>query len=172
MNRVLGIYFCLGLILTSCAHTGAAQQRSPIASNGDTIIVADSAKLNVRVKIITHEMQIGIPSDKRPDVIRSGCTYSRYPCSVVDYIDISVGGKPLFIPRSVFCDLSDLNTADVRIDQKKSILTLTGGDASESYIVKIEFDTERVKRRSKYWSEYSKDEPSEETSYQDQILGD
>jgi hypothetical protein len=160
------------MLLISCLHAETVQKRTPIASNGETVIVSDVAKLNVQVKVMTHEMQIGIPSDKRPDAIRSGCTYSKYPCSIVDYIDVVVNGKPIIVPRSVFCDLSDLNTAEVRIEQKKSILMLTGGDASESYIVKIEFDTERVQHRSKYWSEYSKDEPSEETIYHEQIMGD
>ena len=121
---------------------------------------------------MTHEVQIGKPSDKRPDVIRSACTYSKYPCSIVDYIDVSVNGTPIIVPHSVFCDLTDLNTAEVRANKNISVLILTGGDASESYIVKIEFDKDRVKRRSKYWSEYSEDEPSEEIIYHEQIMGD
>ena len=172
MRQVIKIFVCfLYILLASGLHAETVQQRMPVASNGETVVVADSAKLGVRVKIRTHEVQIGKPSDKRPDVIRSGCTYSKYPCSIVDYIDIAVNSKPIIVPRSVFCNLADLNTAEVRIKQKEAILTLTAGDASESYIVKIEFDTERVKRKSEYWSEYSKDEPSEETTYHKLILG-
>jgi hypothetical protein len=144
-------------------------KRTFIAPNGETAIVASSQRGDVKVLVRTHEMQIGEPSEERPDVIRSNCTYSRYPCSIVDGIDIFVNTKPIFVPRSVFCDLADLNWAEIRIGQKESTLTLTGGDASESYIVKIEFDAKQVKRR-RTWSALIPDKPSEETIYHRLIL--
>lgn len=171
MRQVLSIFVFSVILWSFGAYAGTTQQHTAIASKGKTVIVAKSAKFNVRVIIKTHEVQIGKPSDKRLDVIRSSCTYSRYPCSIVDYIDIDVNGKAIVVPRSVFCDLSDLNAAEVQINRGDAVVTLTGGDASESYMVKIEFDTEHVKRKSEYWSEYSKDEPSEETTYHKLILG-
>lgn len=171
MRQLLTIFMCSCFLWASTSYAGTAQQRMSVASKGETVIVDKSEKLNVRVTIKTHEAQIGKPSDKRPDVIRSSCTYSRYPCSIVDYIDIVVNGKPIIVPRSVFCDLADLNTAEVRIGQNESILTLIGGDASESYLVKIEFDTERVKRRVTA-SGMLPDEPSQETIYHIRVLGD
>jgi hypothetical protein len=136
---------------------------------GDTVIVAKSAKLNVQVTITTHEEQIGKPSDPRPDVIRSNCTYSKYPCSIVDGIGIAVNDKSIFVPRSVFCDLADLNTAEIKIGEKESILTLVGGDASESYVVKIIFDSGRVKRRVKE-SGMLPDQPTQETTYHRRVI--
>ncbi|MEW5950237.1 MAG: hypothetical protein AB1711_12630 [Thermodesulfobacteriota bacterium] len=197
MKQAFGIFSCLWIILISGLHAETVQQQTPltskgkvvivdkstgagilimpgqaiVASKGETVVVAKSAKFNVQVKIRTYEVQIGKPSDKRPDVIRSSCTYSKYPCSIVDYIDIIVNDKAILVPRSVFCDLADLNTAEVKIEQKKAILTLTGGDASESYIVKIEFDKERVKRRVTS-SGMLPDEPSQETIYHLPILKD
>lgn len=171
MRRVLTISVCIYILWASASYAETTQQRTPIEAKGETVVVAKSAKLNIRVTIKTHEMQIDKPSDKRPDVIRSSCTYSRYPCSVVDYIDILVNGKPIIVPRSVFCDLADLNTAEVQIKQEDAIIVLTDGDASESYIVKIEFDTERVKRRVTA-SGMLPDEPSQETTYHIRILGD
>jgi hypothetical protein len=165
MRQILKIVVCLQILLAAGLHAATVQQSKPVASKGVTVIAAKSDKLSVRVKIITHEVDIGKPSDKRPEVNRSSCTYSRYPCSIVDGIDISVNGKPLFVPRSVLCDLADLNTAEVRIEQNKSILTLTGGDASESYIVKIEFDKDRIKRRSLAPGEGLPNEPLQETIY-------
>ncbi len=140
-----------------------------MASKGETVVVGKSPKINVQVKIGTHEVQIGNPSDERPDVNRASCTYSQYPCSAVDYIDIAVNDKAIFVPRSVFCDLADLNTAEIKIKPKKAILILTGGDASESYVVKVEFDRERVKHRVTFSGEFP-DKPLEETIYYSVII--
>lgn len=172
MKLTIRIFSCLWMLLTSVVcGAGPVRNQLSIAPNGETVIVADSAKFKVRVKINTHEVQIGKPSDKRPDLIRSVCTYSRYPCSIVDYIDIAVNDKPLSVPRSVFCDLADLNTAEIKIEQKDSILTLTGGDASESYIVRIEFDAGQVKRKVGA-SSMMPDEPTQETIYHLSIMKD
>jgi hypothetical protein len=170
MKHALKILSCLWVISIIGVHAKAVE-RTSIAPNGETAIVASSTKVSVRVQIRTHEVEIGEPSEKRPDVIRSSCTYSRYPCSIVDGIDILVNGKPIIVPRSVFCDLADLNTAEIRIEQKESILTLNGGDASESYIVKIEFDAERVKRRC-LSSSMAPGKLLQETIYSLQILKD
>lgn len=171
MRQIFNIIVCVYILLASGSYAETVKQRTPVASKGETVIVAKSAKLNVQVRITTHEVQIGKPSDQRPDVIRSSCTYSRYPCSIVDGIDIAVNDKTIIVPRSVFCDLADLNTAEIKIGQKESILTLIGGDASESYIVKIVFDAEQVKRRVTA-SGMLPDQPSQETTYQRRILRD
>jgi hypothetical protein len=171
MKHILKIVVCLQILLAAGLQAETVQQSQPVAAKGETVIVAKSAKLSVRVKIITHQVNIGKPSDERPEVVHSSCTYSRYPCSIIDGIDITVNGKPLFMPRSVFCDLADLNRAKVRIELNKSILTLTGGDASESYIATIEFDKDRIKHRSLAPGE-APNEPLQETTYHEVIIGD
>jgi hypothetical protein len=170
-KQVLTIVVCVHILLASGSYAEAVQQLTWVESKGETVIVAKSAKLNVQVRITTHEEQIGKPSDQRPDVIRSSCTYSRYPCSIVDAIDIAVNDKAIIVPRSVFCDLADLSTAQIQIGQKESILTLVGGDASESYVVKIVFDAGRVKRRVKE-SGMLPGQPIQETTYHRRVIGD
>jgi hypothetical protein len=164
MRHIFRIVICLPILLAIALHAETVQQSKPVASKGETVIVAKSEKLSVRVKIVTHTVDIGTASDEIPKVIRSSCTYTRVPCSIVDGIDIAVNGKPLFVPRSTFCDISDLNTAEVMIEQNKSILTLTGGDTSGSYIVKIEFDKDRIKRRSLSDPEWP-NKPAQVTTY-------
>ena len=119
--------------------------------------------MKVQVKIHTHEKQIGKPSDPVPSVVTSNCTYSKYPCSIVDRIEIIVNGHPLLVPRSAFCDLADLNTADISISNRRSTLRIEGGDGAESFILKIEFDAEGVKRRTVEGGESG--QISEETNY-------
>jgi len=70
---------------------------------------------------------------------------SRYPCSVVDRIEIVVNGHALFVPRSLFCVLADLNTAEIDVNKRSSVLRLDGGDAAESFILKIEFDAKHAR---------------------------
>lgn len=171
MKLSISIISCLWILFSSVAYAGSVQKQLLIASKGQTAIAADSVNFKVRVLIKTHEVQIGKPSDKRPNIIRSACTCSRYPCSIVDYIDITVNNKSLIVPRSVFCDLADLNAAEISIEEKDSILMLTGGDASESYIVRIEFDAERIKRKVKA-SSMMPNEPAQETVYHESVMKD
>lgn len=152
-------------------HAQAGPIKCKIRGKGETAIVANHTNYNVKVTIKTDEVEIGKPSDERPNIIRSACTYSRFPCSLVDYIDIEVNGKQLFIPRSVSCDLADLNTAEIRFEQNEPTLMLTGGDASESYIVRIEFNEEQIKRKVEF-SSMLPDEPTQETIYYVTILKD
>ena len=170
MRHILTAFVYLFILLTFPVYAETVKQRKSISPNGEMAMVAKSSKLSVQVKIITHEVQIGEPSDKRPDVIRLSCTYSRYPCSIVDSIIITVNGKPIIVPRSLFCDLADLNTAEIQIEESESILTLNGGDASESYLVKIDFDERQVKRKRLY-SKMSPNEPLQETTYHIVTLG-
>ena len=161
--RILAV-FCFFLSLELSAK--AAQ---PIASNGETVLSETLGKFKVRIKIKTHEVSIGKPSDKRPDKLESSCTYSRYPCSVVDIVEISVNGKSLFVPRSAFCSFADLNSIELhQRTRQEFILTLTGGDASESYVGKITFSRERVIRRN-VASNLAPDDVLEETHYNKQV---
>jgi hypothetical protein len=153
------------------AFEGPAQAITPIAPQGETLVGATVGTMTVQVRIKVHEVQIGKPSDKRPDVIESNCTYSKYPCSVVDSLSVNVNEKSLFVPRSAFADLADLTKAEIKQDHNGAILVLYGGDTSESYVAKIEFDSTQVKQRTLV-SAISPDEPLQETVYHATTLGD
>jgi hypothetical protein len=162
MRKMLGLVGLCFLVLTECYAQPTEGVR--VAVHGETLVVGMLNKSPVRVKITTHEIKIGKPSNKRPEKIHSSCTYSRYPCSTVDGLEITVNNKSLYVARSVFCDLADLNIASLSVEQQKIILTLTGGDASESYIVKIVFDENQVTKRT-FLSAILPDEPLQETTY-------
>jgi len=169
MREIIAILACLFFFVVSELHAENTSKETPISSRGQTVISGNSTGLSVRVIVKTHEMDIGKPTDKRPDKIESNCTYTRHPCSIVDRVDIVVNGKSIFVPRSVYSDLADLNNGEIIIEKRKVLLlTFTGGDASESYIVKIEFDEEGVKRRVLIDTESKK--PLQETTYYKVIL--
>lgn len=171
MKLLLRIFSSLLIILVFELHAETGLRQVPIAPDGETMIEADSVTQKVRVTIQTHQVNIGKPSDQRPTLIRSNCTYSRYPCSLVDVIDITIGGKLIFVPRSVFSDLADLSSAKIQAEKKDWLLTLRGGDASESYIVQIKFDRERVKHRN-LSSAMSPNKSLQETVYHEVGMGD
>lgn len=154
------------IAMPACAQES---QRVVVASEGETLISASGAQ----VKIRTREVDIGKPSDGWPKDKQSSCTYSRYPCSVVEDIDISVNGHPLIIPvpRSAYCDRSDVNKADLKADDRVWVLTLYGGDASEAYIGKIIFNESRVLRRE-ILDPLSLDDLLQETVYHVVTVGD
>lgn len=159
-------YIVLWLCATLAIPLAYSQQQTSVAvsTQGETVVAASAGKLAVQVRIKTHEVSIGKPSDPRPAVIDSNCTYSRYPCSVVDRLDILVNGTRLFVPRSAFCDLADVNKAEIKFSAGAAFLRLEGGDGAEAFIVKVEFDKTRVKRRTVAAGE-SADQLLQETNY-------
>ena len=165
MKKVNLLFGCSMAIVFGTVHADP----TAVASKGETLIVSGSGQPQVRVRIKTHEMQIGKPSDERPAIVETNCTYSRYPCSIVDRIEISVSGKPVFVPRSAFCDLADLSRADISVAKDGATLKLAGGDGAESFIVKIDFDAKRVKRRTVEGGE-SGGQLSQETIYHAEVF--
>lgn len=125
-----------------------------------------SKNVEVSVRIRTHETQVPPKTGNDPYDQRSSCTGTRTPDSAVDSIRIMVNGRDVFIWRSVFCDLADLNTAGVVIGERASTLTLTGGDGAENHIVKFELDKESVSRKT-LASGMTPNESSEDTNYHD-----
>ncbi len=169
--KVTCILACLGIALATMNSAQADQHSTKVAPKGETFVETTAGKSTVQVKLKTHEVQIGRQSDPRPTVIESNCTYSRYPCSIVDQVDITVDGNPLFVQRSIFADLADLNKAEIRIGGKGRGLTLYGGDASESYIVKIAFDSTQIKSRT-VSSGISPGHVLQETIYHQDVVGE
>lgn len=140
----LGTFFCVGMALSAESPSGSLVK---VAPKGETSVQAISGKSQALVKIATSELDIGKPSDKRPKRVFSNCTYSRFPCSPVDHMEITVNGRSLFVARSVYADLTDLSGARLTKKEDCFVLTLDGGDASESYSVEVTFDENAVRKR-------------------------
>jgi hypothetical protein len=117
---------------------------TPVKATGATALKATDGMVQARVSIKTHIVNIGVPQDALPKQRTSNCTYSRYPCSLVDRIDFSVDGKNVFAARSVFADLADIEGAGLKNDGNDFILSLKCGDASEAYNVTIRFNSTQV----------------------------
>ena len=60
-----------------------------------------------------------------------------------------MNGNALFVARSVYADLADVGIASLHKKKKgQFVLTLCGGDASESYTLEITFDENLVRERT------------------------
>jgi hypothetical protein len=146
LTRLLPIALCAAL---SCYAQSKIVASQKVASEGVTEIGVVLDKRYIFVKITAHEIDIGKSSDKHPQERSSNCTYSRFPCSVVDHLEISVDGHPLFVARSVYSDLADLTKASLSDNKAGGYeLIMNGGDASESYTVKVTFNASLVGQRT------------------------
>lgn len=126
-NRIL--FFLIILFFNATVYSASPSVASAIInSNGVTDLSDTFGKSHVVIKFTTHEIDIGRPSDERPSKILNSCTYSRYPCSFIDLIEIFVNNIPLFVPRSAYSDLADINGASLRQKQKGEFeLSIVGG---------------------------------------------
>ena len=152
MRKIFRSVLVFGVVLATAMVCGAEPldaNQAKVVSQGVTDVTAAFGKTQVVVKITTHGVDIGKPSDKWPQKRLSSCTYSRFPCSLVDYVEVSVNGLALFVARSVYADLADVGIASLHKKKKgQFVLTLRGGDASESYTVEVMFDENLVRERT------------------------
>lgn len=114
-----------------------------------------------RVKVTFHPIRI---SDAAIAKSEGGCSSNGAERAFLKSVEISVNDRALFVPRSAYADLADLREATVRKDGKAFILTLSGGDAADSYYAQIFFDGKGVNRK-KLFSSLDPDKPTEETRY-------
>jgi len=124
-----------------------ASSPTTIIANGETTIKDTVGGHQIVVKIWTRKIDIGKSDPTRPPISHNSCTYTRVPCSVVEAVQIVLDGISISVPRSAFCDWSDLTTAKLSVVENHPALIASGGDASEAYEAEIQFDTSRVVKR-------------------------
>jgi hypothetical protein len=164
--KTINNWFFGGIMIAATFMVKASENSSmvDVNPNGATEISAQLSSGNIQVTILTHEVAIKEARRGGSSGVNANCTFSRIPCSLVDELKINAGGSNVFVPRSVFMDLSDLRKASLEKIDNNMRLTFLGGDASESYVVKIDFTVSRVKHRA-LWSNLSSECPLQETTY-------
>jgi hypothetical protein len=90
---------------------------------------------------------------------------------IINGLEIMVNKTSLFVPRSTYADLLDVRSAEMSLTEKSGNLLLRGGDASESFLARIEFDRRGIKRRALFNSE-SPGKPLQETIYHRRVMED
>jgi len=164
MNTGFRAVLLLFILSAYCMTAQARDGWVPVRSEGPTTLSVHAHGVSIVVKIITHEINNGVPRAPSWLSLALGCTTTRYPCHFTEKLSIKVNGRSIYIPGSVTCGLEDLDDARLKTVNHGGMLILRGGDTSESYIAKISFNSVRVKRKDIY----SPMEPSfllEETVY-------
>lgn len=143
------------------AQVSAAQERGTIAPTGETRLDAVIHKKAAAVTIRTLQ---------RENAQASGDPGGRTR-TIVQALLIAVDGAQILVPRSAFADLIDPREARVEAKQGKFVLSITGGDGAESYLLHLHFDGTRIFRRALY-SPLIPDKAVEETRYWLRVLKD
>jgi hypothetical protein len=84
--------------------------------------------------------------------------------SIIQALEISVAGKPIAVPASVYDGLFDPREVSLRVERGMFILRIDGADAAYSYFVRVYFDGDGVNRLVTY-SSLVPDQPTGDTHY-------
>ncbi len=152
----------LVFILMILAPVDAAET-VPIADVGATTLRAQSGKRSIEASITTERRVAALHEDEDDSTAPER--------SVVRAITIKMNGQKIPVPGSVFCDLVLPNRAELGVGPGISVLTIRGGDASASYVVRIKFDSDRVKRTT-FASSLIPDKPLQITTFYERTLDD
>jgi hypothetical protein len=158
MNKAKGKGFvvCALILLFLSVASGQSQKRgsearmeTTVARDGGSSLGTEINGIPVQIAIAQYQIDIG-KKEEPPAERKNNCTYSSFPCSQVSSLRIRVKGISLFVPRSVFADCADVGNMRLALEGGDYVLTLTGGDASEAYSVKVFFNANQVKKREVY----------------------
>lgn len=141
------------------ALSGLAQEQAPITPSGKSLLNTVLKKSAATVTIRTVKVEGNIGGE-----LSSGR-------SVVQELSISVSANQIFVPRSVFADLLDPRDATIQFEKGTFILSVSGGDGADSYVLRVHFDDKRIIRRVLY-SSLIPDKAVEETRYWLRVLKD
>jgi hypothetical protein len=137
------IYSPVVLMAIILAARGAAaqSQTKTLHSDRPAILEASSSTLRVSVAVEAREVRTSDLIDFEP---------GQFPETVlvIRSLRIAVNGSPIFVPYSAYADLLWVRQVEIKLAAKSPALIIEGGDGSESFMVRIEFDKLRVKRRA------------------------
>lgn len=133
-----------------------------IAPSGETTVSATLGKMKADVIFRTSIVHISDTEEKNRRFVQ--CTYSKIPCSLTERIRLLLDGNEVFIPRSAYSDLGDVSIAEFTMSGGKMMLTIKGGDASESYIAVLLFDKSGLLER-RFYSGEDTEHPLEVSHY-------
>ncbi|MGC2637451.1 MAG: hypothetical protein WA294_09755 [Acidobacteriaceae bacterium] len=132
-------------LLWPCRPSLAQDHVQRIAPDGNTELsgVIDATRVRVTFRTSTLPIPANDPDHRR----FVQCTYSRVPCSLTEDIRIFADGSEVIVPKAAYADLGDIATAELTTKHGHMVLTIQGGDASESYIAQLTFNRQRVYER-------------------------
>lgn len=143
--------FAIAAMVLLCQSCLAQIHPTTVASSGTTTVTMSVNGKELKALIQTMVVPKTAPSS--PEEHFAQCTSSRTPCVLTSQIKVLDGANEVFVPKGAYADLGDIFTAELTMSKGLFVLTLRGGDASEAYIAKLEFNKDRVIRRTLYSAE-------------------
>jgi hypothetical protein len=137
----LGIWVLVSIVACN-ALAGSQRETVPVVDSGETLVFASLRKHSVKITIKTARILGRMPYLDEEDLTRN------LRPIVIEMIHIEVDGKPLFVSPSVFVDLVDPHKVRIGLESKYMVLSIFGGDAADSYITRVYFDSKAVRRRT------------------------
>lgn len=128
------------------------------------VVVREKVFSNGFPVTVTVELIEPIKGPRAKDSEWFGSWREAHQKNIVGRFQITVGGKNIYVPFSVFADLASLHSLSVEETDKGGLIRIKGGSAGSSYRALIEFNERHVFRKKTYLAEFP-DEAWEETRY-------
>ena len=143
--------FVISSIFLLCQACLAQKHPTTVSSSGTTTVTMSTN--GKELKALIQTMVVPKVAASSPKQQFAQCTSSRVPCVLTSQIKLLAGTNEVFVPRGAYADLGDIFSAELTMSNGIFVLTISGGDASEAYIAKLEFNKDRVIRRTLYSAE-------------------
>lgn len=143
--------FVIASTLLLCQACLAQLHPTTVSPSGTTTITLSSH--GKELKALIQTTAVTKAASHSPEQHFAQCTLSRTPCILTSQISLVYGATEVFVPRGAYADLGDIFNAELTTTNGLFVLTVRGGDASEAYIAKLEFNKDRVIRRRLYSAE-------------------
>lgn len=163
-NSASSLMWVVLLTAMVVSFPGIVEGQTVIAKSGPTSVRVRSAGKDIDIAF--HTARVERNSDAFPSI-----ESDTKAVTLVQKLEISIGGKSIFVPRSVFADLLDPRKASIQFEKGDFVLKIAGADGAESYFVNVYFDMAKVKRRMLY-SALTPSIVAEDTHYRLTVLKD
>lgn len=135
-----------------------------------------NAKKNIIAELKSEDFFIEIRQIKNENpeinVLYWGGVEYAPPLYIIKSAQMSVRGKAIILPKSVFSDLSDIRSCFFSENGKLIKLTIQGGDAASAYEASIVFDRDGEPLSKSVWLSSFPDNVKQITNYIYQPLND
>lgn len=169
LARMLFLIVLMSTVRFPLVGAERIQTNAKIARSGTTVLKSRSpigeVTLSIHTSIFDRSCACSCPAAwalkelKVKDII------------IIEGLEISVEGKPVPVPDSVYDHLFNPHEASVQFKNGSFVLRIDGMDASNSYFVRIFFDRNGVSRMLTYWG-LVPDKPMSDTRFYNVQLED
>ncbi len=158
--KPLKFLLVIEFLLLWTAFPAYSEERKVISVSGKTTLRALFKQSRVIVNIQT--VRADTDAKNLPGI--SSCSYIRK-------LDLSISGRSLFVPRSVFADLFSPREVSIQPRKDEYVLLISGRDGANSYLLEVHFNKIKIIRRTLY-SSLIPNRPVEETRYWLRVMRD